>query len=163
MYITGFCWTRRGVKTSQSSMLLKPLDAVVGSTRPARRPRRHISARRAPIRLADTLAPRFKLYRPTKEETLFLDHRTDGFCKCPRSMANCRPRGCCRRICTMACIRAVMRLQSLLKPRNNSWSCDKPGKVVLLSDVGGPDSSRVLMMESHRSAPYLEVFDASRG
>lgn len=61
----------------------------------------------------------------------------------------------------MACIRAVMRLQSLLKPRNNSWSCDKPGNVVLLSDLGEPDSSRVLMMGSHRSAPYLEGIQAS--
>ena len=49
-------WTR-----AQSSMLLKLLGDVVGSTGPASRPQRHLSARRAPIRLADGFSTRFTL------------------------------------------------------------------------------------------------------
>ena len=66
-----------------------------------------------------------------KEETLFLDHFTDGFCKTSLDELPAP---------WTACFRAVIRLQSQLRPRNNSWSFDKHDKSGhLLSDNEGPD------------------------
>lgn len=78
-------WTR-----AQSSMLLKPLGDVVGSTGPASWPRRHLSARRAPTRLAGGFSTRFTLQ----------GHERGDAISGPLSMAfavlrkrKCRPRG----------------------------------------------------------------------